>query len=252
MNFTQCVFCDVTTNLNTSLTITLEDGSKVAVNICDGHAEDATVKSAREAYLGKLKKIDDLLAQVKALGLQISDSPSGMAIVSQPPKAVTNTPSARAIDPIEEGPDIIPTSKLQQRNFQSVGGNVAGVSVPSYEAINPANSKDKLPDDALDGYAEMAIVEGRGGQPLAIPKRRTDKTGTTVVTIKKSTDANLQDRFKKMANDSLSDRMPDFANGGYNDTQRECPICHGSGHIIQQRKPQACPKCNGSGIISRY
>jgi len=253
MNLNQCIFCDATTDLNTSLTITLEDGSKVAVRICDVHAEDATVKSAREAYLEKRKKIDELLAQARSLGLQLSESPSGLVVATQKPepRVMQVQPTAEAAEALE-GPNVVSTSKLDGRKFQSVGGTADGVAVSSHAPLDTSSLIDQLPEGALDGQAEMTVVEGRGGQPLAIPQRRIDKTGTTRISIKKSTDAALQDRFKKMAADTMGDRTPDFARSGYQNTQRPCPLCKGACVVKQGRQEVPCPKCNGSGIISIY
>ena len=61
----QCVYCESSENLNTSLQVKLEDGSRVSVDICDEHAEEATIKSAREAYLAKQDKIKEVLEQAK-------------------------------------------------------------------------------------------------------------------------------------------------------------------------------------------
>ena len=70
--------------------------------------------------------------------------------------------------------------------------------------------------------------------------------------IRNNIDGGLQDRFKKMANSTPSDSGPDFAKSGYNNTQRQCPICHGSGFIKQNKNSTQCPKCKGAGLISVY
>lgn len=255
MNLNQCIFCDAVTNLNTSFTISVDD-NKVVVRICDAHAEEATVKSAREAYLEKRKAIDALLAQAKALGLQLAEQPSGLVVATKPQQQPQQHP--QQLDesdlPIPEGDNIISTTKLDRAKFQSVGGVVSnGIQVQSHRTIDSSTLSDKLPDGALDGYAEMAVVEGRGGQPLAIPQRRVDKTGVTRITVSKSTDAALQERFKKMAGDTMGDRTPDFAKAGYQNTQKSCPMCKGA-CILKQGKGKEimCPKCNGSGLISVY
>lgn len=253
MNLNQCIFCDSVDNLNTSLTIAVDDG-KVVVRICDAHAEDATVKSAREAYLERRKAIDALLAQAKALGLQIAEQPSGLVIATKPQPQTPVKPQQPIVEEqIPDGENVVPTNKLDRLRFQSVGGSVGnGISVSSHSSLDASSLTDKLPEGALEGFAELAVVEGRGGQPLAIPQRRVDKTGVTRITINKSTDAALQDRFKKMANDTMGDRTPDFARSGYQHTQRQCPLCKGACVVKQAKKDIMCPKCNGAGVISTY
>jgi hypothetical protein len=248
MNSNQCVFCDKANNLNTQMTITI-DGISIDVKICDDHAEDATVKSVKEAYSVKKKKIDDVIAQAKALGLNISES-GGLVLASTP---APKTPAKPAI--VEEmdvnSPDVIPTSKLKSV-VQTTGGDVAGMAIAGHSSFDVNSLSEKLPSEMLQGHAEMALVEGRSGQPLAIPKTRIDGTGTTRITIQKSDDATLQNRFKKMATDSMNGNTPDFANAGYNNTTKTCPICRGQSTIKQNKKNILCPKCNGSGIISIY
>jgi len=70
-----CVYCGASENLNTTLQITLDGGERTTVVICDEHAEDATIKSARIAYTNRQKQIDEFLAQAKLLGLNISVNP---------------------------------------------------------------------------------------------------------------------------------------------------------------------------------
>ena len=256
MNLDQCVFCGTTTDLNTSFTISVDD-NKVVVKICDIHAEDATVKSAREAYLEKRKAIDALLVQAKALGLQLSEQPSGLVVVSKQPQTQPQTqPQAQpqAQRPVvPNGDNIIPTSKLDRAKFQSVGGVSGNINVQSHTSLDASILSEKLTDDALTGYAEMGVFEGRGGQPIAIPQRRVDKTGVTRITVNKSTDAALQERFKRMAKDAMDDNAPDFVNTGYQQTQKPCPMCRSLGRIKQTKdKEILCPKWNGSGILSIY
>lgn len=254
MNLNTCIFCDLSENLNTQMTITTEDGNKVMVKICDSHAEDATVRSAKEAYAVKRKKIDELMAQARALGLQISDSPSGLSIVTEQEVRRPQQKSAELDDLIDiRSENVVPTSKLAYRDFVTSGGNVSGQDISTHNSHDLGSVAGQLPNGALEGYAEMALVEGRSGQPLSIPQKRVDGTGMTRIVINKSeNDSKLQDRFKKMASDSMADRTPDFARQGYQNTTRQCPICRGSGFIKQKKIDQQCPKCSGTGILTIY
>ncbi len=256
MNLNQCIYCESNNNLNTEFAITLDDSSKVQVKICDKHAEEASVKTAKEAYMKKKTLIDELLSKAKALGLELSTTSSGFTTVSSPKQTPKqNITNIETVDTLtEEDPNVVKTSMLdKQRSFRSVGGDAGGTMVSAHHSIDLSSLEDKLPDALRDGYAQLAIMEGRAGQPITVPQKRIDGTGTTRITIKKSeNDDKLQSRFKKMAQDSMHDNIPDFARAGYKDTTRPCPICRGSGLISQQRQQSPCPKCNGSGMISIY
>jgi len=267
----QCIYCGSSKNLNTSLTITLDNGSKHTVDICDEHAEDASVKTAKAAFLEKQDKIKQLLEQAKALGLNVSETSGGLLI------AETTTPeSTSRWGGIERSPDadLIPEAVEQQvpkpqpaiemedgfvstefvdrqRNITSVGGNTISGSVQSYSSYDTSDVRAKLPENALKGKVKMGIVEGREGQPLALPQQRVDGTGTTRINISKAEDdRKLQERFKKMAQSSMQDQAPDFARSGYQNSTATCPICRGDGAVKMGKNMQSCPKCSGSGIIS--
>ena len=256
MNLNQCIFCESTNDLNTQFNITLDDSKKIVVKICDKHAEDATVKSAKEAYIKKQAIINEFLEKAKALGLQLSETSSNLTVVTTSKPAPSQQVDIK-VDPLDginpNDPSVVRTGKIDHRAFQSVGGDVNGMKVSSHSSFDVSSLQDKLPDSVRDGYAQLSVMEGRGGQPITIPHKRIDGTGTTRITIKKSeNDDRLQSRFKKMAQDSMTDNMPDFAHSGYQDTTRSCPICKGSGTIIQNKLNTTCPKCAGSGIISVY
>jgi hypothetical protein len=252
-----CVYCGVSENLNTTLQITLDGGEKVTVSICDEHAEEATIKSARIAFTNKQKQIDDFLAQAKALGLNISINSGNNLSVAQAPaqqvpvqQIVQQTPQVQpsALRPILEGDDVVSTDLIDNKMMRSVGGG----GVESFSSFQAGSSKDKLDPSLLRGRAKITMMEGREGIPIAIPEQRVDGTGTTRIKIsKRENDQNLQNRFKRMAEDSIRDRSPDFKSG-YRDSMKSCPLCHESGSIRNMNQDIVCPKCQGSGVISVY
>lgn len=265
----QCIYCGSNKLLNTQLTITLDNGTKHTVSICDEHAEDATIKSAKQAYLDKQDKIKELLEQAKALGLNISESSGGLVVVenkpepqpeSEPqpqpkpqPQPQPQQPKAPRISEEESENGFIPTERVDKmRPIVSSGGNVGGTNVDAHTSYDVAGIRSELPPEALQGKVKMTVVEGREGQPLAVPQQRIDGTGITRINIVKSeNDAKLQERFKKMAQSSMSE-APDFARSGYNNSTTNCPMCRGEGIVNLGKKSQMCPKCNGSGIISTF
>lgn len=248
-----CVFCNSSDNLNTSFTISLDNGEKIVVMICDEHAEDATVKSAKIAYMQKKSQIDALLEQAKALGLELVES-NGLALMKSKPAPApapiqprTNKPKQ---DVITEDNDYIPTEVIDGRNapMPIISSNTAGVE--SYSTADLNSIRGKLPENALKGQAKIGVFEGRQGQPITLVKQRKDGLGTTNVQIvKKENDRALQDRFKRMADNSMRDDTPDFAKSGYHRSFTDCSLCRGSGEVKHGNQLITCPKCQGSGII---
>jgi hypothetical protein len=254
----QCVFCEAVENLNTQMSVTLEDGTKVTVVICDVHAEDATVKTARNAYLDKKKKIDALLEQAKALGLNLSGfvQQGNLLVPAAKPAAPViqeqAVPSRQMAVEELSGENVISTEIIDSRpGMQSVGGSTDFGNVAAHQSLDPNSFSSKLPAGARKGRAKMVTVEGREGMPISIPETRVDGTGTTHIRIvKKENNLSLQSRFKKMADDSIiRDSPPNFAREGYQNTQTTCPICRGDCSIRQGSKSVVCPKCGGLGFL---
>lgn len=251
-----CVYCGATENLNTAFHITLDNGEKVKVEICDEHADDATVKTAKIAFTDKQKQIDAFLEQAKALGLNISiNSNSSLAVVTNnavaQPTQVRHNSNQHRYD-VLEGDDVIGTDMLDRHAIQSVGGSTDFGMVSSYSSISMNSLTDKLDSDVLKGKARMVMVEGREGVPIAIPGQRVDGTGTTRIRInKKEDDIKLQARFKRMAEDSIAGKV-NFARDGYQGATSTCSFCKGECSIRNGADTITCPKCNGSGIISTY
>lgn len=267
----QCVFCEATDNLNTQISINLDGGKKVVVDICDTHADDATPKSAKAAYLEKQGKAEALIAQLKAMGMDVSSlGQTGKIItatLTEKPKPKPVVQETEVWEDDLKGDDVIDTTVLdsKSRGMVSSGGAAAmgGSSVPvsGHSSFDVTGAANGLPPDqrtallqARKGKAKLVVMEGRDGQQLVIPEKRVDGMGTTRLKIvKKEDDVRLQSRFKKMAKDSIDrDRVPDFARSGYSNTQADCPMCHGHCTIVHNKREVSCPKCNGAGVISVY
>ena len=256
-----CVYCGGSDNLNTTFTITIDE-EKIKVFICDEHAEDASVKTAKEAYLKKQKDIDSFLAQAKALGLNVTiNNGSQLSVVTSNSAPAQQISQQRQVapqqpmynEPMMEGTDVVNTEMLDSRKMKSIGGRTEYGMVNSYDSLDKDMLTEKLDPNFFRGKAKIGMAEGRGGQPLAIQEVRVDGTGTTRIQInKKEDDQKLQNRFKRMADDSRNDRTPDFARNGYENTMRNCPLCRGEATIVHNNATTICPKCNGLGNISIY
>lgn len=259
----QCVVCESTNNLNTEMTIKLDDGSRVQVDLCDLH-EDLNARQAKEAFLQKQEKINALLENLKALGVVLPTGPvvqtqSGLIVpmAQTTPAPVAHVPvkqptqQAIAVEELASEDDIIvDTALVDNRVIKSVGGNTEFGAVASHSSVTTAGLHDRLPEEVLQGKVALSIVEGRSGVPIQIPTKRVDGTGTMTVRVQKTTDAELQDRFKRLGNESRQDGGADFRNG-YEVRETMCPVCRGACKVKNAGKLIECPKCGGDGIITR-
>lgn len=271
----QCVFCDSSLELNTQISIKLDNGNKVLCDICDTHAEDATSKTVKAAYLEKQNKVESLLAQLKAMGVDVNAMEKSKGGLLIPPPQVEKSKPVQRTGPPEvipeedlKGENVVSTDLLDaksRKGMASVGGAANfgsnSVSVSGHASFDPTIAAGNLPADQRTGFlqarkgkAKLTVVEGREGQPLVIAETRVDGMGTTRLKIvKKEDDNKMQGRFKRMANDSIHhDKTPNFAREGYQNTQTDCPICRGNCVIVQNNRETSCPKCNGAGVISVY
>jgi hypothetical protein len=209
--------------------------------------------------MGRLEKIKEVLNMAKELGLSITEE-GGISVAKAEPKAEPPPPPSPAppADPPKQQPptstdEMIPTDAIAERPMSSVGGSTSMGAVNSYNSYEVSGNADKLPEETRKGKVKMAVVEGREGQPLAIQEKRVDGTGTTQISIHKNeNDGRLQDRFKRMAQDSMNDNVPDFARSGYANTTTTCTFCQGKGTVKSTQGEIECPKCHGSCIISIY
>jgi len=263
----KCVYCNVADNLNTTFTITLDDGNRVAVYICDEHAEDATVKSAKAKYLEKKTEIDDFIARAKELGLQVNEptQPGKIATASviQQPTPQQQAPQPKQAPPqdvIDDGTGmVVDSSEFDVRSRRGVigtGGALNGVhTAEQYQNIDLSQvrreNKEALPPEAFRGKVKVEAVEGRTGQILNIPSQRVDGTGTTTIRIAKTTsDADLQRRTKQMARDTIDDKHPGYGPHGLGyERSTTCPLCKGKCSVYHNRQWIECPKCGGIGEI---
>jgi hypothetical protein len=252
----QCIYCSSTSNLNTKLTISIDDGTKVTVEICDTHAEDATIKTARDAYLKKQAMIDEVLKQAEALGISIKQPENGGLIIaqsnSQENRQPRNDHKSNATDEFwsqDDGEGWMPTSKvdaIDSRGVKPIGGNTEYGTVSAHNSHVVAGEKDILPSHLRNGKVKVDVFEGRSGAPIAIPTKRVDGTGTTHIQIVNTeNDERLQRRFKNLASNSIQDKHHGFKDG-YDSSTRTCPFCQGAGIA----KNKSCPKCGGLGVIS--
>lgn len=252
-----CVFSGSAENLNTSMTIKLDDGRQVEVWISDEYADQATPKAVKEAYLKKQasdgEQIRQLQEMAAKLGLKLVGAgeappePARPAVVqAQQPKSAPVAPPKPAMD----GNRVVSGAAADRELEFKVGyaadaaANLAGPTQRQYEITTKEKPKENLKDGEV---AEIGLVKGRAGIDVAIPVRRQGKTGTTqVAVIDTGGDNNLQRRFKTMAEASKGDAV-NYGKEGYDVKFAQCTACGGKGLALNGKSP--CPKCKGAGEI---
>lgn len=239
-----CVFCNKPDNLNTTFNIKLDADKSVEVHICDTHADDATPKTAREAYLSRQAALDDILAKAKALGFEITIGKEGLshAVDTKPAKKVEVV--AQEIEPA----NAIDTNKMNAiLSSKRVVANAAGTGLGSYAG----HSLGGEGSECLAGTVQPEVVQGACGSPLIIPAVKQDATGTTRVAVVRNNPSEFDRRFKNMAQLANADQTPSFVMG-YDRATRNCPMCKGTGESRIKGGSGVCTGCNGSGFVSTY
>lgn len=243
----KCIECSSDENLNTTLSVKLDDGSVVEVKICDEHVEDMTIKRAKELYQAKLEELTKIIEMAKKAGLTVT-IPTGKAIATAeappPVPARAQQTSTPATPKPPEDDDLEDATSARQRLgvAKSVAGPAGNFQVEAVKGLD----KSQLEDQTDLGHEKMklALAEGRHGQKVPIPSVIKDDSGTTNITVRQGmTDHELQRRFKGMSNEEFSHA---FATAGY--AVDECGFCKGAGFIKQGKQKVGCPRCGASGV----
>ena len=255
-----CYLCNSPVDDNTHIILPIDNGQHIDIYLCEEHS-DTSLRKLKEKHSQKLAELDDLIKKAKELGFDIDinslndrNKPKILLATTNEEKAkenarTTNAPRTHFDNPGDE--DMISTDLIDNKTMRSVGGSTDMAQVSSYQSYDIGSTADKLPENIRAGRVKMAMMEGRGGQPIAIPQKRQDGLGEThIAIIKTENDDKMQARFKKMASDSVRDRQANFSQSGYTETTRNCPICSGGGTVKQGKLVASCPKCGGAGMIS--
>jgi hypothetical protein len=239
------------------MTVTLDSGDKVEAWISDEYAESATPKAVKEAVIkfneeqsGKQKEMDALIAQAAKLGLVLVQPDQEPARTPAPKSAPKPAPAVINEDFVPENPNnrVVDGRVADSRKVNAnVSGSASymGQGVSGGGAEYAIGSSDKPTEDLKEGEkAEIGMVKGRAGMQIAIPVRRSGKTGETkIAVVETGGDAALQRRFKDLAKQSETD-APDFGHGGYQVKTVNCGVCRGTGRVMGKK---SCPKCGGAG-----
>ena len=247
-----CIFSGSSENLNTSMSIKLDDGKMVEVWISDDYVDQATPKAVKEAYLKSQQELIKLTEAAAKFGMKlvpIDQAVGNVSVQSQQPNinqhvqshpmrssqpqqgdVVVQAPSVKAPSPNQHKKirDFNPTIKIE--------GGLAG-ELGSNEAYQM-----QLDENAI---VEAEIVQVRGGVQAPIPKTTQDKNGTLdIAVVKGAGDQGIQRIFKDAVNASQNKEF--CFREGYTVKFVTCPMCRGSKVMIGGGR---CKKCNGMGEI---
>lgn len=274
---TDCIYCNTgeiqcSGSLDTSLTISL-DGDKVVVKVCEAHADDASVKTAKEQYLAKKVEFDQFLAQAAKLGISLGQSSSGLVLATAPEEPIRiktqQSPQPQQAPQRRQAPQRDPTiiNEDDDKNFidlakaESISINPRVTAKGDTSSAGQARGRYSLNEtkqqlaqsmgEAVTGKVKLARAPGRRGAPVLIPVTTVDSTGTTNIRLANNLqDNDFQRRFKDMAENSINGGTVHFANGYNTDTgAMECPLCNGTSEVRDRGMMIRCPKCDGAGVI---
>lgn len=275
-----CVFCDSADDLNTIMTISIDDKDyKVAIgDSCEDEALPKRIKEALRERIEEHKKkqkdkesqLEKLKAAAAELGFELA--PSGSLKLMIPVQA-TATPQATPKDlsnaPIIEqngGKFVVQKNSRgaasktgmnadQARSALEVARRESADSFPSSNAGQASEYQSHLLPESVQvrGHEGQKpeqiskinqVVPGRLGIPTTIPKRIVGTDGQTDIKIVRTGGDNLIQRRMKALNQV---RMQAEAEGMAqpNDVMRTCISCNGDGDV----KGKVCIRCQGNGFI---
>lgn len=206
------------------------EGKDYAVQVCTECEDEATPKKVREAISGRMDKYNDLIEKAKELGVELTLE----ALLAKNEGLVLATPA-----PVQP---MVPAAPIQP-------------TIQQHVQMAPQAVEERLLDEQGNRIRnqqikskEMQIVEANlhgSGRPIALPKKEIGNTGTTYYTVKRVTDKELQERFKKQAARSQGDESFHM---------QPCSSCGGNGHHVKvkggRKVPEICAKCDGSGMVA--
>lgn len=268
-----CIICGTSIGLNTKLTVT-NDNVSHTVAVCDEHAEDITPKKAKELVISKINQLNAAMEVIKSFGMTV-DNISGIAVVREP-----EVPHVEILETTEDNPKKIVKvafkkegsgNKIEKRtqNVKSIGGVVKGsnsnmeTNLDTHDSIDIGAVVDSEMKNAIkegkiskdvkmkSQVEEVQTFTSRSRGDISIPKKiKHNIGGNTVINIVDTGgDKTIQDRFKKLAENTDFNRGHSFKRDGFDII--DCTVCKGTGLANDRGKQITCPKCSGTGILNR-
>lgn len=226
----KCIMCpttsDADTSLNTKIQVTI-DNKSYNVHLCPEHAENTTMSTVKSSIKKLLDEATRVVGLCKELGIDIG------SIVGVREKSVAEElRESRAAQPAPVSPPA-PAPVAPAPVAQQPAKKVRRSALLPDSLLNEGDK----PTDDIYTNVETECVEGRGGQPIEIPKRIEGAAGTTDIHIVRIDDSVIQKKAKML-------EAEDKSGGGYS---RPCAMCAGKG--TNSITKSACPRCKGSGIM---
>lgn len=252
------------------------DADRVTVSICDEHADSASPKTAKEAYLKIKDEFEKLKSIAAAFGcdlVQHQTAPNKLAIATQQPlvkPAIANeVPAAQRDLPPGQVPGPLsgrlatptpPPADGQYLDSQAAAdilrrhqGNIrvsAEAKAMAYlqqEAPIDQSTLAESAGDALRGKTKLAKFRGRIGTELVLPTKIINGLGiTNIAVVNHMSSSDYERRFKDMAKDSIADNLDRYKDGYHTVT---CPACDGKCMVSDRGVDMVCPRCSGSGVF---
>lgn len=209
------------------------ESKEYAVQVCTACEDEATPKVIREKISLKVEKFKKLIEDAKSLGLDLTletllNKNDGLIVVT-PVQA--NAPAAPIV-PVQPAQTQIQPKVEPERLLDEKGNR-----------IRPQQIKLK----------EMQVYAGNlhgSGRPIALPKKEVGNTGTTYYNITKTTDKDLQERFRRQAQKSNSENLHDRMEPS---RYKMCSNCAGEGHMTKvvggKKAVELCKVCDGAGML---
>ncbi len=253
----KCIYCGSDKDLVAELTLTLDDKSRATVDVCQEHADDATIKTAKAKYMERQNQIDELMAKAKELGMTLAPQATagGLVLMQSAPRQQaqrdTDQQAMRRQAIIEDESDMVDFDDGKLRPMSSASGTAGSYAVEGHRSIDMKPIMEKLGNDVFHGRVRREVVEKASGMPVMIETKKVNGLGTTRIRVVPSTDNDLQRRFKDVANRSKSDygwdSMRHLGKEGVSVT--DCPLCKSDCVVRSGGKEIVCPKCKGKGIM---
>lgn len=168
---TKCLSCEKTTELNTRMTVTIDDISYEIV-FCDEHGDDITPKKAKDKVIKKLKHYNELVEQMKEFGVDVNSTKTSSGGIVLPTIQEPQPEPVAGPQHISKAVKSIILPKQQQA--QPVRTMKVVMSPNGVGQRSPTNKSELLTVQPISGVASG------GGTQVTIEGRSSVNIGETV------------------------------------------------------------------------
>jgi hypothetical protein len=248
----KCLVCSTTEKLNTTMKVKVDEVEH-EIAVCDEHAEDMTMKIAKELIKKKIEEYENFKKMASEFGVEIKEQKSGVLVASRPDQPAPTMPADVAVKlppgssgPPQPGQRVI---KAIPKHNINISGSLPGINPSSMAqtVAETARARGRIKGDVtvpVIEEVELQTVPGRQGLPMTLQKKVTDSSGTTEVRIVETSNEELTKRSKVLENQARQgDPNAHLFIRGYD--LKDCNLCRGSGKTTNG---QVCPKCKGKGL----